>query len=286
LNLFHMSIERQTINCAINCAFRLAVWLISLLISHPAQAMEQSDDIDTNRPSFMDSPLVVPKGSLQFENGSLYQHFQHGLNTVDLPETEVRLGLTKSTEFQMFVPNYELFHQQSSSLPSGNTSTTTSGVSDIQEAGFKHQFPLIAKDLQLSFIGGVTVPTGLRLISTGGVQPVIRAPWSKPLNKKWSVMGMQSILVLNSGRSAQYQNFFMLNRAIGARSSVFAEYGGFYTQGSAPLNIAHFGAVRKLNKNTQIDLQFGFGMNQAAPAAFIGAGYSFRLDRLPGINKL
>jgi len=248
--------------------------------------MEQSDDIDTNRPSFMDSPLVVPKGSLQFENGTLYQHFQHGLNTFDIPETELRLGLTKGTEFQAFVPDYVLHHQQGSSLPSDTSSSTTSGISDIEEAGLKHQFPVIAKDLQLSLIAGVTVPTGRRLISTGGVQPVMRIPWSKPLNKKWSIAGMQSILVLDSGRSAQWQNFCDISRAIGSRTSIFAEYGGFYTQGLAPLNIAHFGAVRKLNKNMQIDMQFGFGMNRAAPAAFVGGGYSFRFDRLPGISQL
>ena len=78
----------------------------------------------------------------------------------------------------------------------------------------------------------------------------------------------------------------VLNRSIGTRSSVFAEYAGFYTHHLAPLNIAHFGAVRKLNKNNQIDIQFGFGMNKAAPAAFVGAGYSFRFDRLPGISQL
>jgi hypothetical protein len=262
----------------------LLVWVL-LLAGTQAQALEKTDDIDTNRPSFMDSPLVVPKGSLQLENGTLFQHFQHGLNYYDIPETEVRMGITKATEFQMFVPDYVVFHQQSSPLDPGSSSNRA-GVSDIQEAGIKHQFPLIFKDLQLTFIGGVTVPTGRRLISTGGVQPVFRMPWGKPLNKKWSIMGMQSVLVLDSGRDVQYQNFCMLNRSIGARTSIFGEYGGFYTQGSAPLNIAHFGAVRKLNKNTQIDMQFGFGMNKAAPAAFVGAGYSFRFDRIPGISQL
>jgi len=84
----------------------------------------------------------------------------------------------------------------------------------------------------------------------------------------------------------QWQNFWMLNRAFGARTSVFIEYAGFFTHHSTPSNIIHFGAVRKLNKNMQVDIQFGFGLNQTAPAAFVGTGYSFRLDRLPLIESL
>ncbi len=250
-----------------------------------ATALEQSEDIDTNRPSFMNSPLVVPKGSLQLENGSLYQHFQYGQSTFDIPETEVRLGLLKNTEFQMFTPNYFLFHQQSSDR-TDTPSANRAGVSDIQEAGLKIQLPTVIKDLTVSVIGGVTVPTGRQLISSSGVQPVVRIPWSKTLTKNWSLMGQQSILLVDSGKDVQWQNFWMLNRAIGKRSSVFAEYGGFYTDHAVWSNIAHFGAVRKLNKNTQIDMQWGIGLNKTAPAAFVGAGYSFRFDRLPLVNKL
>lgn len=273
----------------VNSWFVMFILFALLLGARPAIALDKTDDIDTNRPSFMDSPLVVPKGSLQLENGTLYQHFQHGLNYYDIPETEVRLGLTKSTELQVYAPNYFIFHQQSSPLSPGS-SDNRAGVSDIQEAGFKHQLPSIIKDLNISIIGAVTVPTGRRLYSSGGVQPVFRAPWGYALNKNWSIMGMQSFLVINSGENPVWENFWMLNRTIGSRTSVFAEYGGFYTHGSVPssptVNLAHFGAVRKLNKNNQIDIQFGFGMNKAAPAAFVGVGYSVRFDRLPGISQL
>lgn len=261
------------------------VALSTLVLGSRAQALEKTDDIDTNRPSFMDSPLVVPKGSAQFENGSLYQHFQHGQSTYDVPETEVRLGITKSVEFQMFTPNYVLYHQQSSAR-TDQMSDNRSGVSDLQEAGFKYQLPPVLKDVNVAVIGGVTIPTGRQLISGSGTLPVIRIPWTKQLSKNWSAGGMQSITVLNSGRDVQWQNFFLLARAFGSRTSVFAEYGGFYTHHASASNIAHFGIVRKLNRNNQIDMQWGFGMDKTAPAAFIGVGYSFRLDHVPLLDKL
>jgi hypothetical protein len=123
------------------------------------------------------------------------------------------------------------------------------------------------------------------LISGGGVQPVVRMPWTKGVTKNWSIGGMQSLILID-GRDMQWQNFCLASRAIGKRTSIFLEYAGFYTQQAAPSNIAHFGVVRKVNKNNQVDLQCGFGMNQAAPAAFVGVGYSFRFDRLPLVSRL
>lgn len=236
-------------------------------------AMDKSEDIDTNRPSFMFSPLVVPKGSLQLESGGLYQHFQNGINYFDASETQVRLGITKRAELQMFVPNYVGTHQS-------HTDNTVSGVSNLEEVGIKYQVGPIKK-VQLSVIPSVNIPTGSQAISGRGVQGVLRAPWAYPLSSKWSIMGMQSILLLNAGRTVQYQPDFMLNRSMGTKASMFAEYVGFFTQQAPSAQIAHFGGVYKLKPHHQIDMHFGFGLDRIAPAAFIGSGYSYRFDKLP-----
>ncbi|HEY9731769.1 MAG TPA: transporter [Drouetiella sp.] len=248
--------------------------LFLTVFSHRVFALDKSDDIDTNRPSFMFSPLVVPRGSVQIENGGLYQHFQHGGSYFDASETQVRVGLTKRAEFQMFVPYYV----GTSRL---RTDDTPSGVSGLSEVGFKYQLAPLKK-LQISVIPSVNIPTGNKDIYFGkGVQGLLRAPWSYPLTPKLSIMGMQSILLLNSGRSVEYQPDFMLSRSIGSKASVFAEYVGFFTQQLSASQIAHFGAVYKVKPHHQIDMHFGFGLDKTAPAAFIGTGYSYRFDKLP-----
>lgn len=93
-------------------------------------------------------------------------------------------------------------------------------------------------------------------------------------------MGMQSLLVINHAQSLQYQPTFMVERCIGQKVNLFTEYAGFFTQGFPPINIAHFGAEYKITRHNQVDMHFGFGMNKAAPAAFIGGGYSYRFDGL------
>ena len=79
----------------------------------PVLAATSDDAIDTNRPSFMFSPIVVPKGSLQLENGTLFSGLRRGRWAYDIPETQVRLGVTPTTELQLSVPNYNLRRQAS-----------------------------------------------------------------------------------------------------------------------------------------------------------------------------
>jgi hypothetical protein len=239
-----------------------------------AWALDQTDDIDTNRPTFHDSPLVLPSGSAQIENGTTYQGFQHDKWTYDIPENEVRVGLLPLTEFQMFTPNFVI-----QNAPGNNVT----GVTDINEIGLKQQIkPLLKKRLVIAAIAGVNVPTGNYKLSHGsGAQPVFRIPYAYQLNKNWTTAGMQSVLVLNDGHTVQWQCFADLERAIGPKSTIFAEYGGYFTEHSFPQNIIHFGGVHKLARHHQVDLHFGFGLNSAAPTAFVGVGYSYRFDGLP-----
>jgi hypothetical protein len=94
-------------------------------------------------------------------------------------------------------------------------------------------------------------------------------------------MGMQSLLLINSGRDLLYEPDFMLTRNLTPRVAVFFEYGGFFAQRAPGISIAHFGAVWKVTRRHQLDAQWGFGMSKSAPAAFVGGGYSFRFDGLP-----
>lgn len=285
-------LERRELIHSLYAAGALFACLIIIAFPLFAQALEKTDDIDTNRPSFTDSPLVVPKFSLQLENGTQYQHLQHGGNYWDASETEVRFGLTDKTEFQMFVPNFALLRTagpgaiastgRSTSVSTSSLSETLhAGVSDLAEIGLKRQLKPILKDMNIALIAGVSPPTGSRFLSGTGTQGVFRMPWTKPLNAHWTICGMPSFILLNQARNSQYQQTAMLCRSIGTRTTLFTEYAGFYTRKEFPVNFIHFGVVRKLDRTRQLDIHFGFGLNKSAPAAFVGVGYSFRFDHFP-----
>ncbi len=234
------------------------------------QAVNSSDEIDTNRPSFMFTPNTVPKGSLQLENGCLDSGLRRGRWGIDLPETQVRVGLRRSTEFQVFVPNFVLSRANGSSI---------SGVTDLSEIGIKQQLPTLGK-LKSAIIASVDVPTGAARLSLGGPCGILRLPYTYAINDKWCIGGMQSLLLINHGRDVQWQPDVLLSRSIGNKASAFLEYGGYFTSNNYPLNLIHLGAVYKITRNQQIDSHCGFGLNQAAPSAFVGCGYSFRVNGL------
>lgn len=229
-----------------------------------------SDNIDTNRPSFMFSPIVLPKGSLQLENGCLDSGLRRGRLGFDLPETQVRIGLARSTEFQVFVPNYVL---------SKSGGKFSSGVTDISEIGIKQQLPTKGK-LKVAIIASVTAPTGTPRLSRGGTSAIFRLPYLYAIDDRWCIGGMQSLLIINHGNSVQWQPDVLVSRSIGSKACAFLEYGGYFTSHSYPLNLMHLGAQYKLTPHQQIDAHCGFGLNQSAPSAFVGGGYSFRLDDL------
>src|SRR5271154_2665542 len=74
--------------------------------------------IATDRPQITSSSIVVPCGSLQFENG-FQETGNAGQQTYDLPETAVRFGIGTETELRFTVPNYFQNAATSSGFASG-----------------------------------------------------------------------------------------------------------------------------------------------------------------------
>src|SRR6202453_5498990 len=61
--------------------------------------------IATDRPQVTNSSVVVPCGSLQFENGFQWMG-TGGQHTPDFPETSIRFGVAVKTELRISVPDY------------------------------------------------------------------------------------------------------------------------------------------------------------------------------------
>src|ERR1700679_3137296 len=78
--------------------------------------------IATDRPQITSSSIVVPCGSLQFENG-FGEPGNGGQQTFDFPETLVRFGIASKTELRFGVPDY--FYNDDTASGFGN------GFSDL-----------------------------------------------------------------------------------------------------------------------------------------------------------
>ena len=117
-----------------------------------------------------ESSIVVPKGSLQVENGLTWTDYRR-YTTVDLSETLMRFGISDRTELRIVIPNY---------LESLTGPVSASGFFDVAP-GMKHQFRPLSGEFDLSVIVALSIPAGADRISSHGYDPFIKFPWPKDL---------------------------------------------------------------------------------------------------------
>lgn len=146
----------------------LAAALSPSLLAHSQTCKANAPStIATDRPQITRSSVVVPCGSLQLENG-LQVTSSAGQRSVDFPETSVRIGIAKTTEFQFIVPNY---------FNSANTAAGFfNGLAD-PSLGFKQHLGPIA-GFDLSVVPSLSLPTGSNSISSHGYDPAMQLSWS------------------------------------------------------------------------------------------------------------
>jgi hypothetical protein len=231
-----------------------------VFLSVNACAQTAPSPINTDRPAFADSSVVVPLHSLQIENGFL-NTLSSGQQSFDLPETLLRFGLFDKTELRLTVPDYYY------DLPASGWSDTVLGVK--QQLGPIHGF-------DVSVVISLSFPTGSRGITSHGYDPSIQLPWSHSLSKNWTAAGMLSVYWPTQGasRNTNGQVTLLFDRQLTMPWDGFVEYVGDFPERGGPQHILHFGTSYKLTLNQQVDFHFGFGLSSAAPTHFIGVGYS------------
>jgi hypothetical protein len=226
-------------------------------------------EIVTDRPDVTESSIVVPKGSLQFENGTPL-NIDHGTQDFDASETLLRCGVFSRTEVRIIVPNY---------LGGISPANSTLGFGDMA-LGIKQQLGPLPGGFDLSVIAAVSLSTGASRVSSHGFDLFIKFPWSRDLKTGWSIGGMQSLFWNTDGarRNGLWEPTFSLEKEITKPWDAFVEYAGDYRQHGGPREIAHFGTAYRITPKPQVDFHFGFGLSWDAPSRFFALGYSFRIE--------
>jgi hypothetical protein len=252
-------------------ALMVAVIVAGLAFRAGAQecGSDAQSTIATDRPQFTASSIVVPCGSLQFENGFLVTG-NGGQQTTDFPETSVRFGIARKTELRLGAPNYFYNYDTGSGF--------TNGFGDMS-VGFKQQLGPVAK-FDVSLIPMVSLPSGANLISSHGYDPMVQLPWSRGLSKNWTVAGMFSVSwpTQSGKRNTTGQASMYFDRQLTAPWDVYVEYSGSFPERGGPQHFINTGMSYKLSPHQQLDFHAVFGLSAATPDYQIGLGYSFRLQ--------
>ena len=247
------------------------IWLPVLCTA--ACFAQANQEIVTDRPDITEASTVIPVGSVQFENGVTWTN-DRGVRMWDLPETLVRVGVASCTELRLSPPGY--FDQ-------GRGERMLAGFSDAS-VGVKEQLGPLPGRFDLAVILALSVPTGAPALTSHGLDPFLKLPWSRDLKGGWSIGGMQSLFydTDQQRRRLTWETTFYLEREVTRHADVFLEYGDDYSPPGASRQVIHSGAAYRFGPRHQIDVHFGFGLSHTAPQQFFAAGYSFRLDHLFG----
>jgi hypothetical protein len=254
------------------CALFFSILVGSLELQMEAQhcGANAQSPIATDRPQITNSSVVVPCGSLQFENG-FQETGSGGQQSFDFPETSVRFGIAGKTELRFAAPDY--FYKDDTA------SGFTNGASDVS-LGFKQQLGPTRGGFDLSLIPSVSLPTGSNRISSHGYDPALQSPWSRALTKNWTAAGMFSLMWPTEGaqRNLTGQSSVYFDRQLTPSWDAYVEYSGAFPQRGGPQNVIDFGTVYKPTLHQQLDFHCGFGLSAATPDHSIGFGYSVRFQ--------
>jgi len=244
---------------------------LSLAFTLPSIAAHAQDStpIVTDRPDVTEAAIVVPRLSVQVENGLTWnvQDHQHALSGT---ETLMRVGIGQRFELRLGVPDYFL------NLPAGRH---PDGFNDLS-LGLKQQLGPVPGNIQLSIIAATSLPSGTGGISTHGIDPFLKVPWSKELQLGWSIGGMQSIFLttVNGRRNPTGETTVYVEKEVTEPWALFLEYAGDFASLDRARQLLHIGTTCRIGLRHQVDAHVGFGLSAAAPAHFVAVGYSFRLD--------
>jgi hypothetical protein len=250
------------------------------LRSHDARQEDVEEVIQTDRPSFTASHVLVPKGWAQAECGWQYGHNIKGdlrQNTNAAPQLNVRLGLTDWLEFRNLWAGFEsqLYRDMNTGVRS------EIATSSNFQTGFKFRtsdengwIP------QSALITTVFLPTGYGASANDQVSPMIDYIYCWTLTEKLTFTGSTgAVFAGRNGRThdEHYQSLVLGQEWSDTWSSYFEWYVTEETsvhRQTAGENL-DYGILWRPRPNLQFDWRIGHGIN-SSDSFFTGVGLSGR----------
>ncbi|MDX1920682.1 MAG: transporter [Candidatus Caenarcaniphilales bacterium] len=248
-------------------------FLLNLFINHQINADKPIEPISTDRPTFSDSPITVPKDSIQLENGIIYKHFPKEDDSIALPETLIRYGLSERLEFRLTTPNLLLLGDSLSELEASDLSL-----------GAKIKLGPLPGKVEAAVVLGSSLPSGNKGVSSGSVDPFLRLSASKSLSSKTSLSGSLNFSWprVDSEREFVFQPALAFIVSPNSKFSLFMDYSSEIPTYGETIHYIRPGLIFLPRPKQQLDIYCGVALSSELSNVFLGAGYSFRIDGVFG----
>ncbi len=228
--------------------------------------IEGIPSIQTDRPTFTQTPYLTPAKYLQFETGLMYERDKGGNNGYQVPTLLTRFGVNKKFELRLLT-QVKAIGSNSFGVPPVSIGIKSSLVDE------KKWVP------NISFIGHIALPVlATENFSTSYLAPHFRFVMQHTLSKRMALG--YSVGMLWDGFQPEGNVVYSLYS-----SYALSEYIGCYIEAYGQWNeITDFnhgaqgGFMLFLNENSKLDLSAGLNLNEIGKAYMASAGYSFRLN--------
>jgi hypothetical protein len=252
-----------------------------LLLLSPAGAAAQGvPPLVTDRPDQTESPVVVPRGMVQFEAGGLYEVANAGAGRVtSVASLLVRAGLFGRVELRLGFLGWQ--------RATSTGADPRAGLGDLSvgtKVGLRDGDGL---DPAVAVLASAVVPVGHRDFRAAGVDPELRVALAHELGGAFSLgynVGGAWVTTAGGGtESSHVEGLYTLTvgRSFGGRLGAFVEvFGNVAPSDAHPSSHAIDGGLTLgLRPNVQLDAAVGVGLDAASPDWFLGFGIAVRVPR-------
>lgn len=234
-----------------------------------ASAPQGLGPIVPNRPGFTNGSATIAPGDALAENGlalSRASAAAGGMDTLDYPETTLRVGATPALEADVSLPDY--FHVRGGDRGFGDGAV-----------GVKYRF-YQSRDgnVKASAAPSLSLPTHTAF-SSGHVDPSLLLGVQTASGSRWS---LASNLVLSNPTFGERRIFTTagsgsVSYTLTSALSTYLDAYDIVPREGPPLSAADGGFAYLVNKNLQLDAEMYVGLSKAAPVRTLAFGVSFRL---------
>ncbi|MBI3790338.1 MAG: transporter [Gemmatimonadetes bacterium] len=233
---------------------------------HAQAAERRPAPIETDRPDFIESSVVVPAGSWQLENGLLFAR-TGPLDLTRGTESLLRVSINARLEWRVGLPNLE-WERGPGALGAGHGDAY---------AGLKWQLGPVGP-WEMAIIPGTSIPVGGAGRSSGTWDPELKFTAARDLAAGFDFAGMLALAAPTEDgvRVTTFQPALSIGREVTPVVRLFVEWVGAYEAGRETGHLAHAGVGWQVTPDVLLDAHVGHRLSGDFPDNFVALGFSFR----------
>jgi hypothetical protein len=263
--------------------FKRLTYLAALACACIGATAHAADDdaINPDRPDFVESSQVVGKGRLQLETGGQWDRQRDDgahQRTLTTP-TLLRIGIGESAELRVETDGRTVNHATD---PSSGAHASQAGYADTAIGIKWHLVDQQGDRPSVAVLVDAELPSGSSALRGHGVRPALSVPAEWDLADGWGVALMPGIGIdRNDGGGRYGYGLFAitLEKELTERAHTFLEFAApqiARADNGGTQMMADTGLTWLVNKDCQVDVMVGHGLNRRTPDLSLGFGISIR----------